>query len=95
MGAVVTEESVLGTVADLIGEVVGDDFLLEGPITMETSFARDLELESIEFVALSDKLQEHYGDRVDFVVWISEMELADIINLTVGQLVEHITSCLN
>jgi acyl carrier protein len=95
MDAVVTQESVLETVVELIGDVVGDDLLLEGPITMETSFSRDLELESIEFVALSDKLQGHYGDRVDFVVWISEMELADIINLTVGQLVDHITSCLN
>jgi acyl carrier protein len=95
MGATVTSESVLETVTQLIGEVVGDDFLLEGPISMDTSFSRDLELESIEFVALSEKLQEHYGERVEFVVWISEMELTEIIDLSVGQLVDHITSCLN
>lgn len=95
MDTAVTSEAVLETVTELIGEVVGDEFLLDGPITMETSFSRDLELESIEFVALSEKLQEHYGERVDFVVWISEMELTEIIDLTVGQLVDHITSCLS
>jgi acyl carrier protein len=93
--AAATPESVLATVAQLLGEVVGDDFFLDQPITMVTSFAHDLELESIEFVALSERLQEHYGEKVDFVVWISEMELPEIIGLSVGQLVDHITSCLN
>lgn len=91
----ITTETVLATVADLIGAVVGEDFFFGEPITMRTSFSHDLELESIEFVALSEKLQEHYGERVDFVDWISEMELAEIIGLTVGQLVDHITECLN
>ena len=36
-------------------------------ITRETSFQSDLELESIEFVKLSELLQQQYGARVDFV----------------------------
>jgi acyl carrier protein len=90
-----TRHSVLEVVAELIGEVVGDDLLLDDPISMETSFSDDLELESIEFVALSEALQERYGARIDFVEWISEMELEEIIGLTVGQLVEHVTACLS
>ena len=87
-------ESVLATVAGLIEQVLGDDLILD-EITMETSFSEDLELESIEFVALSERLQEHYGDRVDFVAWLSDMELPQIIGLTVGELVDHIAACLS
>ena len=86
--------SVLATVSTLIEEVLGEDLLLD-EITMETSFSEDLELESIEFVALSERLQEHYEDRVDFVAWLSDMELPQIIGLTVGELVEHIAACLS
>jgi acyl carrier protein len=95
MSIVVSQQSVLRTVADLIAEVVGEELLFDTAITMETSFSDDLELESIEFVALSERLQEHYGERVDFVDWISEMEVAEIIALRVGQLVEHIIRCLS
>ncbi len=84
---------ILATVQQLIVEVAGDELLLTGPITMETSFSGDLELESIEFVALAEKLQQHYGSGVDFVAWISKKELDQIIALTVGELVEFISSC--
>ncbi len=84
---------ILATVQALIVEVAGDELLLTGPITLETSFNRDLELESIEFVALAEKLQQHYGAGVDFVGWISKKELDQIIALTVGELVEFIASC--
>lgn len=86
---------VLATVTTLIVEVVGDDILLDTPITMVTSFADDLEIESIEFVALSEKLEEHYGEQVDFVSWIGEMEIEEIMGLTVGQLVDRIVECLS
>jgi acyl carrier protein len=84
---------ILRTVEKLVVEVAGNEILLAGPLTMETSFNRDLELESIEFVALAEKLQLHYGSQVDFVGWISKKELDQIIALTVGELVEFIAAC--
>ena len=86
-------DEILKTVEQLIGEVAGEEILLAAPITMETSFNADLELESIEFVALAEKLQTRYGSNVDFVGWISQKSLDEIIALTVGQLVEFIASC--
>jgi len=86
-------DEILATVEKLIVEVAGDELMLTGPITMTTSFNGDLELESIEFVALAEKLQQHYGSSVDFVGWISRKELDQIIALTVGELVEFIASC--
>lgn len=88
------QQDVLATVSTLITEVVGDELELDGPIRLDTRFSDDLELESIEFVALAEKLQEHYGDSVDFVGWLSDKELDEIIGLRVGDLVEHIVACL-
>jgi acyl carrier protein len=88
-----TREEVLATVARLIAEVVGEEWMEDQAITLETSFEKDLELESIEFVALAEKLQERYGKGVDFVGWLSGKELDEIIGLTVGELVEFIVRC--
>jgi acyl carrier protein len=84
---------ILHTVEQLIVQIAGEEIVLSTPITMATSFNADLELESIEFVALAEKLQQHYGAGIDFVGWISKKELDQIIHLTVGELVEFIASC--
>jgi acyl carrier protein len=89
----VTEESVLATVTELIGEIIGEDYMADIEVTMESMITEDLELESIEFVALAEKLRDHYGESVDFVDWVAGMELEQIILLTVGQLVEFIVTC--
>ena len=86
-------EDILRVVESVIVEIAGDEILIAGPVTMATSFNADLELESIEFVALAEKLSVHYGEKVDFVGWISGKELDQIIGLTVGELVEFIARC--
>lgn len=87
-------EPTLDVVAHLIQEVIGADWNEEQEISMETSFSEDLELESIEFVVLAEKLQERYGEKVSFVGWLSEMELDQIIALRVGDLVRFIDARL-
>lgn len=88
-----TNDRILKIVEEALVEVAGDELLIAGPITLTTSFNADLELESIEFVALAEKLQQRFGSTVDFVGWISRKELDQIIALTVGELVEFIASC--
>jgi acyl carrier protein len=88
------ESEVLAAISADIQTVIGDDWELDFPIAMTTSFSGDLELESIEFVALAEKLQERYGERVNFVEWLSEKELDEIIGLTVGQVVTFVVQCL-
>jgi acyl carrier protein len=86
-------EEVLGNVAGAIREVIGEDWAEDVPIKMTTSFSRDLELESIEFVALAERLRATYGPGVDFAGWLATMELKDILELDVGRLVEFIARC--
>ena len=89
-----TTQQVLEAVTEMLRVVIGDDELLVDKVTMDTSFNDDLELESIEFVALAERLQQRYGERVDFVTWISDLELDELIAMTVGELVRFVAGCL-
>lgn len=84
--------STLDVVRGVIDEVLGPEWSADRSIDLETSFGNDLELESIEFVALAEKLQARY-EKVDFVRWLSEKELEEIIELKVGDLVTYIDAC--
>lgn len=81
---------VLVQLKQIITEVVGPDFLLDIEITRETTFSDDLGLESIEFVALADKLRAEYGGQVDLVGFLAEMDIDEIMAMSVGRLVDHI-----
>lgn len=86
-----TLESVIADITEILVEVIGDDFLLDVEVTAETTFSNDLELESIEFVALAEKLQERYAGRVDFTAFLAGLDIDEILALTVGQLADHVT----
>jgi acyl carrier protein len=81
---------VLDEVVQLLVEVVGEDFLLDLEITRDTTFTDDLALESIEFVALAEKLQQRYGGRVDFAAFVADMDITEIMTMKVGTLVAYI-----
>ena len=87
-------DAILADITRMLADVIGDDYLLGVDISMDTAFSGDLELESIEFVALAGVLKDHYGPAVDFVGYLADMDVFEIIGLTVGQLVTHIETCL-
>lgn len=89
------EDEVLQEVASIVREVIGEDWADDLDITMTSSFANDLELESIEFVAMAERLKKKYGKAVDFAGWLSKKELKDILALRVGDLVGFIVECLS
>jgi acyl carrier protein len=82
---------ILAQVAEVVRDVIGEEWAHEVSIELETTFA-DLELESIEIVALGEQLQERYAS-VDFAGWLGGMDLDEIIGLTVGRLVDYIAEC--
>ncbi len=88
------EAKVLGEVAEDLREVIGEEYSLDLEITAETTFSQDLELESIEFVALADRLRERYGDPVDFVGFLAKMDVDQVINMHVGEVVQFIVDSL-
>jgi acyl carrier protein len=89
-----THDEILADVANMIADVVGPDFLLDVEVTADTTFNADLALESIEFVALAEKLQDRYDGRVDFVAFVADMDIDEIMSMSVGRLVGHVERCL-
>jgi acyl carrier protein len=89
VGELRTDE-VLGVVRAILADVIGEDYVAQIDIDMDTSFGDDLDLESIEFIALGEALTAQYGERVDLAAWVATMDLDEIISITVGRLVEHI-----
>jgi len=87
---VTASDPVLDEVVAILIEVVGEDFLLDVEISRETTFSDDLALESIEFVALAEKLGERYGGRVDFAAFVADMDITEIMTMKVGTLVAYI-----
>ena len=91
----ISEEAILSCVRGHLGEVIGDPGLLSTDITMDTKFGSDLELESIEFVALASHLGTEFGGRVNFVEFLSTKDVDEIVSLTVGDVVRYVETCLN
>jgi acyl carrier protein len=90
----ISEEAILARVKQHLGEVIGDAELLSTEINMNTKFGSDLELESIEFVALASHLSTEFGDRVNFVDFLSTKSVDEIVSLTVGDVVRYVETCL-
>lgn len=88
------EATVLTQLGGMLRELLAEYGLDDAEITMDTTFHDDLELESVDLVALSGQLREHYGERVNFATFIAERDLDEIIALTVGELVRYIVVSL-
>ncbi|MGW5721155.1 acyl carrier protein [Amycolatopsis sp. NPDC003865] len=88
------ETTVLAQLSGMLRELLEEYGLDDAEITMDTTFHDDLELESVDLVALSGQLREHYGERVNFATFIAERDLEEIIALTVGELVRYIVASL-
>ncbi|WP_230194049.1 acyl carrier protein [Streptomyces coriariae] len=89
------ERSVLADLTAMLTQLLQDEYGLDDiEIDLQTTFNRDLELESIDLVTLAGLLQERYGDRVNFAEFLAGMEFDEIIELTVGRLVEYVVTSL-
>ncbi|MFG2287841.1 phosphopantetheine-binding protein [Streptomyces sp. NPDC048595] len=81
---------ILDEITDMLVRVAGEELLVVGPITAATTFNDDLALESIEFVALAELLQQRYGTAVDLLGLLAEKDIEQILAMTVGELAVHI-----
>jgi acyl carrier protein len=87
-------DAVLAEIRRIVVEVIGEDYVSELDVERDTRFRDDLDVESIEFVALGEALRARYGERIRLAQWIGDMEVDEIIAMTVGQLVDHIVASL-
>lgn len=76
-----------------ITEVIGEEFVEEMDITPQSSFTKDLEMDSIEIVSFSEKIKIHFGEQIDFTGWLSAMDLDQLINLNLEMIINYIHEC--
>ena len=89
------EESVLADITRMLAAILEDEYGLDDvEIGMTTTFNRDLELESIDLVTLAGLLEQRYGKQVNFAEFLAGMDFDEIIELTVGRLVEYVVQSL-
>ncbi|MEV7468277.1 phosphopantetheine-binding protein [Streptomyces kronopolitis] len=82
--------TIVDEITDMLVSVVGEELLIVGEIGPATTFNDDLALESIEFVALAELLQERYGSVVDFLGFLAEKDIDQILAMSVGELAVHV-----
>lgn len=85
---------VLTEIAAMLRSILDEYGLDDIEIDADSRFHDDLELESVDLVTLAGMLSERYGERVNLAEFIADLGLDEIIELTVGQLVAHVTAAL-
>jgi acyl carrier protein len=83
-------ESVEGTIID----VVGRWYYEECQAGLDSTFAEDIELESMEVMEIAERLIDTYEGKVDFITWFSGMDFEELIVLTIGDVVDFIVVSL-
>ena len=89
-----SRDVVFAEIAGMLRTVLAELGVDDVEIDEGTSFNEDLELESIDLVALAGALREHYGEQVNIALLIADLELDEIIALTVGRLVDYVAASL-
>lgn len=80
----------LGAIRVILIKVLGDYVLDDVEINAEMSLTADLGLESIDLITVGAMLAERYGRRLNLAAFLAEMDIDDVIALTVGTLVEFV-----
>jgi len=88
-----TKEEILETIVKVVREIINQPWIEEVEITGETRFLQDMEIESIEFVQMGEKLQAAFGESLDFSQWLSDKAFEEILELSVQDLIDYIYLC--
>jgi acyl carrier protein len=68
----------------IVTEIIGEDVAEFLDFTEDSAFILDLEMDSIKLIHLAERVNDIYGDRVDFIGWLSAKPIEEILALTVG-----------
>jgi acyl carrier protein len=88
-----TKEQILNDVANVLRNFQGREY--SGAIGPDTKFFGDLGLASIDAVVLGETLEEHYGRKLPFHVFIADLGRRAVRDMPLGELVAFLHQHLN
>jgi acyl carrier protein len=88
------DPAIIRDITAVIRQAVAEDWIQEFEIGANTSFNDDLDLESVEFVTIAAGLQQHFGEQIDLIGWLSTKSFDDLIALRVGNIAEFVSNNL-
>lgn len=80
------------TLRRVVIEVLDDDVWELIEFSPRLKLVEGLDLSSVDFVMIVDKLTRAYGGTVDFVSWLRSMKRQQVIALTIQDIAEFIRS---
>jgi len=89
------QEDIFEQLKQFISEIIGADVVEELSITKNSTFTKDLEMDSIEIVTFAKKVKTYYGENIDFINWLYTMDLNTLINLSMESVIHFISDAVN
>lgn len=83
-------EEIYRLLKQFITDIIGEEFVEEMDISTDSSFTKDLEMDSIEIVSFSEKVKSYFGEGIDFTGWLSSLDLDELIDLKIKDIVDYI-----
>ena len=84
------DERLLAEFVEMLLEVTGEDGGWAATITAANRLEGDLQLESVELIALGELLRSRYGEGVDLRAFVAGLDIDQIIGLTVGDVLDYL-----
>jgi acyl carrier protein len=86
----ITPGSVVPQLWQIVTEIIGEDAAEFLEFTEQSSFIRDLGMDSIQIIHLAEHVNGLYGGQVDLIGWLSSKPLNKLLTLTVGDVAAFI-----
>lgn len=88
-----TKEQIQSDVAGILRNFNGREY--SGPIGPQTCFFGDLGLASIDAVVLGETLEEHYGRKIPFHLFMADLGRRAVRDIRLGELIDFLHQHLN
>jgi len=88
----VSQPELFAEIVQLLRTATGEDAQWAAAVGPQSRLDGDLFFDSLELVALGELLVRHFGDRVDLAAFVAELDLDQLMALTVDDLVSYVLS---
>jgi acyl carrier protein len=83
-------QRVLQELTGMVLDVTGEGGQWAAGVSAASRLEGDLHLDSLEFAALGELLRQAYGDQADLAAFVAELDIDEIIGLTIGDLAAQV-----